>query len=340
LTSGAKGDKGDTGATGPKGDTGATGAKGDTGLTGVQGPIGPAGANGINGINGTNGVKGDTGLTGATGPKGDTGLTGATGPKGDTGATGATGPKGDTGATGATGPKGDTGATGATGPSGASQLGTENTWTALQQFNNGLKVNSGTITFPTNSIPATCIKDLPSSGSSSGIGLFSASKTASTSYINDSTPNTIGYQCFTNLIGTKNYASGANGPKLPLTIPWYFDPNGSYNNSVITIMDCKDIFNAPVGSVWMVQLEVSYSGGSATDTNYVNLLLDNSGGTSWSNTRLINFGLTGGHLITETFTMYFAQSTRLVFSATTQNAPPTGKNYKIQYTIFTFTRIA
>jgi hypothetical protein len=73
---------------------------------------------------------------GPAGPQGIQGIQGLKGDKGD---------KGDTGETGAAGAAGAAGATGATGPSGASQLGTANTWTALQTFNAGITIPGNVI---------------------------------------------------------------------------------------------------------------------------------------------------------------------------------------------------
>ena len=67
------------------------------------------------------------------------------GPAGPQGPQGIQGLKGDKGDTGETGPAGAAGATGATGPSGASQLGTANTWTALQTFNAGITIPGNVI---------------------------------------------------------------------------------------------------------------------------------------------------------------------------------------------------
>jgi hypothetical protein len=155
---GSVGATGAVGATGPQGIEGATGPTGPIGATGAEGPTGPAGATGATGPQGIQGIQGDVGVTGpigATGPQGVDGPTGATGPVGATGAVGATGPVGATGAdstvpgpTGATGPTGPAGATGATGPSGtpgSSILGTNNTFTGTNTFNNDVVINeSGT----------------------------------------------------------------------------------------------------------------------------------------------------------------------------------------------------
>jgi hypothetical protein len=83
------------------------------------------------------------GPTGATGPVGATGAVGATGPVGATGADSTV--PGPTGATGATGPAGATGATGPSGTPGSSILGTNNTFTGTNTFNNDVVIaESGT----------------------------------------------------------------------------------------------------------------------------------------------------------------------------------------------------
>jgi hypothetical protein len=103
----------------------------------VQNQPGPVGPQGPQGIQCLKGDKGDKGDTGSTGPQGPIGLTGAAGVAGANGAQGIQGIQG---------PTGPAGATGATGPSGASQLGTANTWTALQTFQGGLTTPGALIT--------------------------------------------------------------------------------------------------------------------------------------------------------------------------------------------------
>ena len=73
LTTGPKGDKGETGERGPQGDTGPRGA---------DGPQGPQGIQGERGQDGQKGERGEQGPIGQTGPQGPIGLTG---PKGENG---------------------------------------------------------------------------------------------------------------------------------------------------------------------------------------------------------------------------------------------------------------
>ena len=76
LTSGPKGDKGETGERGPQGDTGPKGADG------LQGPIGPQGLQGERGQDGQAGPRGERGEQGPIGQTGPQGPIGLTGPKG------------------------------------------------------------------------------------------------------------------------------------------------------------------------------------------------------------------------------------------------------------------
>lgn len=89
-----------TWSVGPTGPTGATGATGPQGPVGDAGPIGPQGPVGVTGMTGP---QGPMGPVGAMGPQGPVGLTGTQGPNGPTGPQGPAGPTGATGATGTSG---------------------------------------------------------------------------------------------------------------------------------------------------------------------------------------------------------------------------------------------
>lgn len=91
LTTGPKGDKGETGERGPQGLQGLTGPQGPQGIQGERGPEGPRGADGLQGPIGPQGVQGERGQDGQTGPKGERGEQGPAGPQGPIGLTG---PKG------------------------------------------------------------------------------------------------------------------------------------------------------------------------------------------------------------------------------------------------------
>jgi hypothetical protein len=283
------------------------------GAVGPTGPAGPKGDTGATGPTGPAGPKGDTGSTGPQGPTGPAGangingINGTNGTKGDTGLTGPAGPagpKGDTGLTGPTGPagpKGDTGLTGPTGPAGPAG-----------------PAGSG------------------SSSSSGSIALFSASKPASDNVFNSDTPDIIGYQKVIYLNSSRNETPYTNNtPKLPFTLP---TPTSGTNQ--ITILNCGTAFNAPLGSLWMVEMVVNYQGGSATNTNYVAIEVTNATRYSLVDTHVVNFAITTGYTISNTFTVYFANSTELMFKASALVDAPTGKNYKIQYIQLYFTRIA
>ena len=94
LTSGPKGDKGETGERGPQGLQGLTGPQGPQGIQGERGPEGPRGADGLQGPIGPQGVQGERGQDGQAGPKGERGEQGQVGPTGPQGPIGLTGPKG------------------------------------------------------------------------------------------------------------------------------------------------------------------------------------------------------------------------------------------------------
>ena len=79
LTTGPKGDKGETGERGPQGERGADGLQGPQGLQGIQGE------RGRDGESGPKGDRGEQGPIGQTGPAGPQGPIGLTGPKGENG---------------------------------------------------------------------------------------------------------------------------------------------------------------------------------------------------------------------------------------------------------------
>ena len=128
---------------------GETGEQGPIGFTGVMGAIGEQGPTGIVGPTGEQGLKGDTGEQGVAGVAGVAGADGVTGPSGADGVAGADG------VTGPSGPQGIQGIQGFTGSSGAAQLGTANTWTALQTFNVAPTMSGANIT--ANTIPTSAI---------------------------------------------------------------------------------------------------------------------------------------------------------------------------------------
>ena len=124
ISSGTKGQKGETGtkgAAGTKGASGSKGQKGEVGPKGSEGPQGNQGPKGAQGSGGTKGPAGDKGAKGEDGASGPKGSAGPAGPQGPAGPKGANGPKGSTGAKGSTGsggPKGSIGPKGSEGPAG------------------------------------------------------------------------------------------------------------------------------------------------------------------------------------------------------------------------------
>ena len=192
--------------------------------------------------------KGETGATGATGPQG---LQGVQGVQGVQGLKGDQGVQGMTGATGPQGLKGDTGA------SGAAQLGTANTWTALQTFNqapimSGANITSGTI---------------PSSAISGGVGSSSLPSTGPIT-LNSSQ---IGY--------TQKYINSTAQT---------FAANSSNTIAYLTL-------NGPVGSVWIIHCATDFSSYAASynygvqsstlswsaNSNYSNYLICGVGTPAW-----------------------------------------------------------
>jgi hypothetical protein len=196
-------------------------------------------------------VQNQPGPAGPTGPQGIQGLKGDKGDKGDTGETGAAGA---------------TGATGATGPSGASQLGTANTWTALQTFNAGitipgnvieqgnttigdastdiLTVNS-TATFnrpPTMSGANIAAGTIPSSAISGGISVSLPTTTMTTR-----TATEIGYM--------QTSTSGGGGTSYP----------GNILGTITTLT-----LNGPVGSVWILSAWCNF-GSTPQSYSYITL---------------------------------------------------------------------
>ena len=99
--------KGDTGAPGEKGDTGASGPAGPAEPAGPTGPTGARGAAETNGTNGTNGAKGERGEPGAQGPQGPAGVA-------------------------------------------SGSVDNANTWIGLQTFSGGIAVTSGPVTIDRN----------------------------------------------------------------------------------------------------------------------------------------------------------------------------------------------
>jgi len=107
---------------------------------------------------------------------------------------------------------------------------------------------------------------------------------------------------------------------------------------MITI-NCASQFNATVGSIWIVTMNVSYTSSTATNTNYINFLVYTVG-NSWSNIQVVNFGLSDTISYTETFVICFTSNTDLVIEAQLMVDPPTGKTCKIDYLSLQFTRLA
>jgi hypothetical protein len=176
------------------------------------------------------------------------------------------------------------------------------------------------------------------SSSSSGIALFSASKTASNNYVNSDTADILGYQWSIYLNASRNEAPFTdNTPKMPFTLP---TPTSVNSSNPISILNCGNAFSAPLGSQWIVQMEVNYQGGSATNTNYVYIEVRTTNSYALKTTHVVNFGITTGYVVTNTFTVYFAKTTELTFNASALVDAPTGKNYKIQSIQLYFTRIA
>ncbi len=95
-----------------------------------------------------------------------------------------------------------------------------------------------------------------------------------------------------------------------------------------------------MGSLWIVELQVLFGSGTATDTNWVIMQMRIDGARGWWNEQFVNFGITPGFSFMATFTVFLARSTMMTFYAATRNAPPAGKNYKIDAVNLTFTRIA
>ena len=126
-----------------------------------------------------------------------------------------------------------------------------------------------------------------------------------------------------------------NTPLLPFTLS-----NPGSGSSQITILDCGTAFNAPIGSVWMIKMLTLYSGGSATNTNYVDIKVINIGSHQYKNTHFVNFAVPGGHNISDSFTVFFAKDTQLMFQASLLFSAPTGKSCKISYMELLFTRLA
>jgi hypothetical protein len=251
---------------------------------------------------GATGAKGDKGDTGPAGKDGTNGINGINGTNGKDGVNGKDGANGLNGVNGLKGDKGDTGA------SGASQLGVVNSWTAKQTFSQGFTVPTGaTVSFPANSIPSTCISGLSSSGSGSSV---------------------IGTR-FSLFISSQYPLTNQN--IFPYTIP--------RNTYTMITLNCASLFNATVGSTWIVQMSVSYNGGTAKNINYVNLIAFSVAGTIWSNIQTVNFSIPD-IVTTETFVTCFSSSTDLIIQAGLMVDPPEGKTYKIDYLLLQFTRLA
>jgi len=312
---------------------GATGAKGDKGDTG---PAGKDGTNGKDGINGTNGKDGVNGKDGANGLNGINGTNGA---------------------------KGDTGPAGPTGPSGASQLGVVNNWTAKQTFSQGFTVPTGaTVSFPNNSISASCINGLSSGGvSTSTENAWNALQTfnygltvpsgAPVSFPDNSIPYTcitglpssstipIGTQTNINLSETRNWTSGLTSVRLPFTIPYIYNYNTI--DQTITLFSCSAV-NGEDTHIYMVQMDLFFFGGNSQYINDVHFTILNGDTTVFDNTYTINFAWGQRHY-SDTFVLACNYSTKLRFLATTQNTGVVGsKTYThvLNSVNLTFTRIA
>ena len=87
-------------------------------------------------------------------------------------------------------------------------------------------------------------------------------------------------------------------------------------------------------------MTTSYFASTATNTNYVRLYATNYGGGSWTTTQTVNFAISNGPILTETFVMAFGDNTDLILKAELMFDPPTGKTCIIQYISLLFTRIA
>jgi len=249
---------------------------------------------------GATGAKGDKGDTGPAGKDGTNGKDGINGTNGKDGVNGKDGANGLNGINGLKGDKGDTGA------SGASQLGVVNSWTAKQTFSQGFTVPTGaTVSFPANSIPSTCISGLSSSGSSS-TGTR-ASVFLGSSYLEN------------------------NQSVFPYTIP--------RATSAMVTLDCASLFNATVGSIWIVQMLIGYNKGTATNTNYVSVAATSYQGNNWNTIQTVNFGIPGLEF-TETFVICFTSRTDLFFLTELKVDPPAGKTCKVDYMSLQFTRLA
>ncbi len=78
-----------------------------------------------------------------------------------------------------------------------------------------------------------------------------------------------------------------------------------------------------------VEMGGLYDGGTATDTNWVYLIMADEGTQGWFHHHFVNFNIPGGINFRETFTVFFAQITEMTFYAGTRFVPPPGQNYKI-----------
>jgi hypothetical protein len=128
--------------------------------------------------------------------------------------------------------------------------GTANTFSGLQTFSGGLTVSAGTITFPSASIPSTCISGLSGGISASSANTFTALQTFN---------NNIGLPSSTMTAPTVNQKgytlTSQNLNNASATIS---TSNGSYNYTTLTL-------TGTINSVWIVNAQIglrSLSNGS------------------------------------------------------------------------------
>jgi hypothetical protein len=63
----------------------------------------------------------------------------------------------------------------------------------------------------------------------------------------------------------------------------------------------------------------------------ISKIITNTNTYAFKTTHVVNFGITNGYVVSNTFTVFFAKTTELTFKASALVDAPTGKNYKIQY---------
>jgi hypothetical protein len=198
--------------------------------------------------------------------------------------------------------------------SAGASLSTANTWTALQNFSSGLTVSGGTISFPANSIPASCISGLSSSGS-------------------------LGTQVSLNLSNTYNYLVGSSGVKLPLDCPWV----SLYNrdNETITLFRCSEFTSLDTTTVWMVQMNIIFINGTYPNPDNIYFLITNEqqGTKVFDHYYYVPFNFYEYHQV-NTFILSCKSSTTLRFRASCYNQPFKGYTKILQSINLQFTRIA